>query len=104
MFPWMMPGANVGSQLSLLSLMQGGGQGGYAYGSNPYTDPNYWSKASASRRPGQSNWDLFMRGMLPQNMWPAQWKDDDRSDQAGNRNQPDIGNVMGPPQGAPGGP
>jgi hypothetical protein len=115
MFPWLMPNAGLGGQLSLLSMMQGdgqggqGSQGGYAFGSNPYTDPNYWANASTARQPGQSNWDLFMHGMLPQSVWPQQWKDQqqqgDRSDQSGNQNQPDTGNSMAPPGQTPrGGP
>jgi hypothetical protein len=94
MFPWLMPGAGLGSQLSLLSMMPG-----YGFGSNPYSN--------ASRQPGQSNWDLYMHAMLPQSLWPQQWKDQpsngDRSDQSGNRNQPDTGNAMAP-SGSTGGP
>jgi len=108
MFPWLMPPSGMGSQLSLLSMMSGASpQSSYAFGSNPYSDPNYWTNANASRQPGQSNWDLYMHGMLPQSMWPQQWKDQpsngDRSDQNGNQNQPDTGNPMAAP-GPAGGP
>jgi hypothetical protein len=45
----------------------------------------------------------LLRGVLPQQFWPQQWRDDDRSDQSGNRNQPDTGNAMAP-SGSTGGP
>ena len=88
MFPWLTPNATMGGNLSLLSMM-GGGLGGAQNQSphgSPY-DPDYWSRVNAARQPGQSNWDTFMRGVLPQSMWPQEWRDGDRSDQ--NARQPE---------------
>ena len=119
MFPWMMGMPGMGGPASALSLYQmyaqNPPQGGFFSGGaqSPYGNmfqPGYWDRVNASRQPGEANSNVFFRGLLPQSMWPQEWRDPkygqagDRSDQQGNRNQPDRGNVMGPPQGAPGGP
>jgi hypothetical protein len=105
MFPWLLPGASPPSQLSLLSMLPGAGapqQSGF-FSRQSLRDPQtYWAQVNAQRKPGQSNWDSFVRGMLPQEMWPPAWRDNDRSDQTRQGNQPDTGNAMAPSGGAGG--
>lgn len=87
--------------LGLLDLMTAGRDTGSPFG-NPLTDRDYWGKVGATRQPGEDNSQVFFRGMLPQSMWPTQWRDPkygysanpDRSDQTGQGNQPDRGAVM----------
>jgi hypothetical protein len=82
MFPWLT------NPTSLLQMYQQPQQGGFFGGQESMRNPQaYWANVNAQRKPGQSNWDTFMRGVLPQNMWPQQWKDDDRSDQNARGNQ-----------------
>lgn len=77
MFPWMMPGAGAGN-LSLLSLMMGGGLNGTLSGGG----------GSASFT---SNPQAWARMFSPQSL------SDDRSDQTPRGNQTDAGNSMAPP-------
>jgi hypothetical protein len=84
MFPWLMP--TMGGQLSLISMLQGGG----APGSNPQA---YWARMMSPQA-------FFDRGYEP-----APTQAGDRSDQTIRGNQPDPGNSMAPPgQQPPGGP
>jgi hypothetical protein len=117
MFPWLMPNATMGGNLSLLSMMMG--QAGQGAQQNPYGNPlspSYWPNVNAARQPGASNWDTFMHGILPQSMWPQEWRqgggsnsqgssNGDRSGQTDQGNQPDTGNSFAPPGQVPrGGP
>src|SRR5262245_21025266 len=79
MYPWMM---NSAGPLSLLQMYRNLPQSGGSFFPENYP-----------RQPG------FFRGQ-----WGQSYQDD-RSDQLGNRNQPDTGNAMAPPgQMPPGGP
>jgi hypothetical protein len=61
MFPWLT------NPTSLLQMYQQPQQGGFFGGQESMRNPQaYWANVNAQRKPGQSNWDTFIRGMLPQ--------------------------------------